>query len=309
MYYWLYIYWCIIKSSKFILEVIIIGEEIKLVAIDLGGTLLKDNNTISAEDIKAINYAKSKGIKIVLATARMYSSTKYISQVIGADFGIFSNGSYVMDIKNMLSLRKNPFDEKAILELIDFAKTNNLYIHINQEFEEGSDEKKYFTLKHMNLNKNYPNELKSNVFLVDDIRNYVKSHKDIIKLVIVSDEELDSISEKLKPILKSNGLYVTEFYKNLNEIAINQIINYIEIGTSKDTKYEGLKSLLHYLKYDSSSVLFIGDGINDIDMFESIDNSCCMSNGDNKVKKISKYITTKDNNHSGVADGIYHFVK
>ena len=288
---------------------IIIREKIKLIAIDLGGTLLKDNNTISAEDIKAIDYAKSKGIKIVLATARMYSSTKYISQVIGADFGIFINGSYVMAINNMISIRKQFLDEKSILELIDFAKANNLYIHINQEFEEGSDENKYFTLKHRSLNENYPKKLKSNIFLVNDIREYVKNHKNIIKLVIVSDKELDSILERIKPILKLNRLYVTEFYKNLNESAINQVINYIEIGTSKDTKFEGLKELLHYLEYDLSNVLFIGDGINDKDMFESVDNSCCMSNGNNKIKKLAKYITTKDNNHSGVADAIYHFVK
>lgn len=288
---------------------ITIKERIKLIAVDLGGTLLKDNNTISSEDIKAINYAKSKGIKIVLATARMYSSTKYISEVIGADFGIFSNGSYVMDIVKMASIRKKFLDRKAILELIDFAKNNNLYIHINQEFEEGSDEKKYFTLKHLSLNENYPDKLKSNIFLVDNIREYVKYHKDIIKLVIVSDKELDSILEKIEPILISNRLHITEFYKNLNERAINQIINYIEIGTSKDTKCVGLKSLLTYLDYDLSNVLFIGDGINDLDMFESVNNSCCMSNGDKKIKKLAKYITTKDNNHSGVAEAIYHFVK
>lgn len=286
-----------------------IAEKIKLIAIDLGGTLLNDNNTISEEDIKAINYAKSKGIKIALATARMYSSTKYISKVIGADFGIFSNGSYVLDINNMSGIKKTFLNKKTLLELINFAKENNLYIHINQEFEEGSDENDYFTLKHLSLNKNYPTELKSNVFLVDDIRDYVEKHENIIKLILVSDKELDSVLEKLKPILLSNKLYVTEFYKNLDEKAINKVINYLEIGISKDTKYDGLNSLLGYIKFDLSDVLFIGDGENDLDMFESVNNTCCMINGSVKVKKLAKYVTTKDNNNSGVADAIYHFVQ
>ncbi|MEG1287922.1 MAG: HAD-IIB family hydrolase [Bacilli bacterium] len=277
--------------------------------MDLGGTLLSDNNIISEEDIKAINYAKSKGIKIALATARMYSSTKYISSVIDADFGIFSNGSYVLDIKNMLGIKKSFLNEKSILELINFAKANDLYLHINQEFEEGSDENDYFTLKHLLLNENYPEELKSNVFLVDNIREYVKNHKNIIKLVLVSDKKLDSILKKIKPILLANKLYITEFYKNLNEKSINKIINYLEIGNSKDTKCNGLKSLLNYTNLNLSDVLFVGDGENDLDVFETIDNSCCMINGANKVKKLAKYITTRDNNNSGVADAIYRFVK
>lgn len=49
-------------------------SKISLIAIDIGGTLLSDDNTITLENIDAIKLAKSKNIKIALATAREFSS-------------------------------------------------------------------------------------------------------------------------------------------------------------------------------------------------------------------------------------------
>ena len=75
-------------------------NNIKLVAIDIGGTLITDDNRITQENIETLKKIKSLGIKISLVTARMYSSTKYISKVIDADFGVFGNGCNVMNLKD-----------------------------------------------------------------------------------------------------------------------------------------------------------------------------------------------------------------
>ena len=71
-----------------------------MIAIDIGGTLLTDNNEVNKETIEIIKNVKKAGIKIALITASMYSSTKYISNLIDADYGIFGNGGVVMDLKS-----------------------------------------------------------------------------------------------------------------------------------------------------------------------------------------------------------------
>ena len=43
---------------------------IKLIAIDLGGTLLNEEKQISDENKQALAKAKEKGVKIVLCTGR-----------------------------------------------------------------------------------------------------------------------------------------------------------------------------------------------------------------------------------------------
>lgn len=57
-------------------------NKISLVALDIGGTLLSDDNTIFKENLDAIQKLKNKGIKVVLSTTREYFSTKYISKQI-----------------------------------------------------------------------------------------------------------------------------------------------------------------------------------------------------------------------------------
>ena len=74
-------------------------SKIRLVLLDLGGTLLNDNNKISIKNRNMIHKIKKKfNVKIALATARMYSSTKYISKKIKADYAIFSNGSIIIKL-------------------------------------------------------------------------------------------------------------------------------------------------------------------------------------------------------------------
>ena len=50
------------------MEVVII-QKISLIGLDIGGTLLSDNNTISKENLESIERARNKAIKIALATA------------------------------------------------------------------------------------------------------------------------------------------------------------------------------------------------------------------------------------------------
>lgn len=284
-------------------------SKISLIAMDIGGTLLCDDNTITPENIEAIHYAKSKGIKIVLATAREYSSTQYISKVILADYGVFSNGSHLLDIMNLHTLKNSLIEKKAVFEILSYCKENDLYTHLNQEFCEVSDQMDYFALKHHLLNEGYPEGLKSSCYVVEDLVEYLKQDQTVTKIVIVSDNHLESHIENMQGIMQQNGLFLSEYNKDLNEHILNKKINYIELSAKQDTKATGLIELGNILGIPKEEILVFGDGDNDIEMISEFPNSVCMENGKVHIKKMAKYITTKSNNNSGVAEGIYEFVK
>ena len=284
-------------------------EKIELIAMDIGGTLLSDDNTISENNIKAINYAKSMGIKIALATAREYSSTKYISHNICCDYGVFSNGSHILDINNLKAIKSSLLSTQAVLELIQYCKKNNLYIHLNQEFCEVSDTLDYFALKHHMLNEQYPDELKSDCFVVPNLEEYIIAGQTATKVVIVSENPLDERIVQMEDILRKNGLFITEHYDNLNEVILNKIINYVEIGSTNDNKASGLETLVDTLGISKDTVMVIGDGKNDVEMLSAFKNSICMANGSPEIKKLASYVTTNDNNNSGVAEAIMRYVR
>lgn len=279
---------------------------IKLIAIDIGGTLLSDDNKISKRNIDAINRAQKHGIKIALITARMYSSTKYISKTIKSDYGIFGNGNVVMNLKNRKLIYKSYINKDMVQSLITFAKNNELYIHISRILWEVSDENKYFALKHNILNKNYPNNLKSNIIVVDNLYEYCKKHSDVVNSVFVSSKNMDSIIKKIKK--EFPNLFITEYNKNLYEHAINKTINYVEVSNNIRNKSDGLIELINHLKIASDEVLVIGDGINDIEMFNVFNNSGCASNSNEMVKKIAGYVSEYSNNQSAVSDIINYYL-
>lgn len=285
----------------------VIIQLISLIALDIGGTLLSDDNTISKENLESIRTAKNMGIKITLATAREYSSTKYISKLINCDYGVFSNGSHLLDLSKLNSLKSSLIQTKAVLEIYKYCKENNLYIHLNQEFCEVSDEMKYFNLKHHLLNETYPDDLKSSCYLIPNLKEYIKTNT-ITKIVIVSEQSLEEHISNLKQIFNKYNLFITEYSKNLDEKIIDKRINYIEIGSSNDTKASGLLQLGKILNIPPEQILVFGDGDNDIEMFTTFENSVCMANGTDKAKTLSKYVTRKNNNNSGVAEGIYYYV-
>lgn len=286
---------------------VIIIQKISLIALDIGGTLLSDDNTISKENLESIKIAKQNGIKIALATAREYSSTKYISKLINCDYGIFSNGSHLFDLINLKSLKSSLIQTQAVLEIYKYCKENDLYIHLNQETCEVSDEMKYFNLKHHLLNETYPDDLKSSCYLIQNLMEHIKNNI-ITKIVIVSEQNLAEHIVQLKQILDKYDLFITEYNTNLYETIIDKTINYIEIGSSSDTKASGLLQLGKILNIPSEQILIFGDGDNDIEMFTTFENSVCMANGTDKVKTLSRYVTTKNNNNSGVAEGINYYI-
>jgi len=104
-------------------------------------------------------------------------------------------------------------------------------------------------------------------------------------------------------------LYVTECNKNLYENAIDETINYIEIGIKNNDKSNGILRLIQNININSNDVLVIGDGNNDIEMFKKFKNSGCLANGTQEAKKFANYISKNDNNNSGLSEIINYYIK
>ncbi len=281
-------------------------RKIKLIALDIGKTLITDQNKITSKNIDSIRKARESGIKIALVTARMYSSTRYISNLIAADYGVFGNGSNIMELKTTHSYYSENIPIDLVLKLIEFANRNKLYIHLNGLTCEFSNENKYFALKHNLLNKNYPEHLKSNIIVTDDLCNYVKNNP-VIKAVFVSELDIEEYIIKIENEIK--GIYVNEYSKGLFEAAINKTINYIEVGVKKTTKADGLLHLIDVLNLSKEEVLIIGDGKNDIELFETFPYSGCVSNSILEIKNKSSYVSKFTNNESGVAEIIEYYMR
>ncbi len=81
--------------------------DIKLIAIDMDGTLLNDEQLISDENRKAIREAEDKGVYVVISTGRTLMTCRELAESLKlSSFLITANGSEIWDSNFNLVERK-----------------------------------------------------------------------------------------------------------------------------------------------------------------------------------------------------------
>lgn len=120
--------------------------------------------------------------------------------------------------------------------------------------------------------------------------------------VSVSDSDLEKM-KKFKEYLKNNfkDIKIENESKKLKNPELKPSKNYYcDITSKKVSKGNAVKSICEYLKINTNEIIAIGDGENDISMFEITPNSIAMENAVPLAKEKAKY-QTLSNNKNGVA--------
>lgn len=272
---------------------------IKLICIDMDGTLLDNNHNISKENKEALLEATKKGIVVAITTGRLFASAKYYSDLIGINAPIISsNGAYIKEKNSSKVIYESTFSLEECLEIYNITKEYKFNSYFNTYNT---------TISSSEIEKNHAysitNELVSEkdkiIFrITDDLTDVLKEYKnDILKFIAVDR------SEKYRnEIIEAKNKFI-----NLNKYeVVSSGLNNFEImkkGTSKGTAVSKLAEILGISK---DEVMCIGDSENDLSMIQYAGVSVAMCNGMDLLKKEAKYITDTNVN-SGVAKAIKKF--
>ena len=98
---------------------------------DLDGTFLRNDKSISKENIDTLHFLGEKGILRVIATGRNLKKTmEVISPEVPFDYIVFSSGAGVYDpIHNKLLYEQN-LKKEVVQQLVDFLIENDLNFHL-----------------------------------------------------------------------------------------------------------------------------------------------------------------------------------
>lgn len=266
---------------------------IKLIAIDLDGTLLNEEKQISPENKEALAKAKAQGVKIVLCTGRPLAAMAHYLQELGlveeGDYSITFNGGLVQkndtgeiiekkamavsDIQRLYTLAQElelPLDvlsDNVVLQLPSAPNKQSLYNVLN------------------NLLQFQPAELA-------DITDEFVLNKAVIAY---EQEELDA---KIKEIPSA-------YYDSYEIIKTRNVL--LEFMPKGVTKAYGISLLAKDLGLDPSEVMAIGDEENDLPMIEYAGLGVAMENAVPFVKEAADHVTASNIEH-GVAKAIQQFV-
>lgn len=265
---------------------------IKLIAIDLDGTLLHTDKTISAENLAAIDYARSKGIKVVICTGRPYLAMIDFVEQIGFD----EEDEYLI-VFNGGQVRKANTGEIIINDTVDtqdlkrwYKETERLSLPLNPIDNEWVYDPPYYPAEN---DSTYDTPAPRKTI---DFREFAEGHN-FNKFVICTTEEiLNAKQVSMDPELFTDYQVVLSHPHQL------------EVGKKDVNKGNALKQLGDILNIKLEEMMTIGDQNNDQTMIDMAGIGVAMGNAVEEIQQSADYVTDTNDN-DGVAKAIYHFIK
>lgn len=271
--------------------------DIKLIALDLDGTLLDSKKQLSDANRKVLSECIQNGIFIVPCTGRTADGIP--PEVMGIDgirYAIATNGAVIHDLeaKTVLDTRMLTWEKAMeLLELVDsYPVMYDPYIE-----GRGITEPRFF-------------ENLSHYCLTDTMQELVKRTRDLHPSI------MDYVKEARKPVEKINLFFPdmegraklrAELNKQDDILVTSSIPNNLEINALGASKGEALHRLADLLGIDRNQTMAIGDGENDFTMIRMAGVGVAMKNGSKELQAEADYVT-ETNDDDGVAAAIYRLV-
>jgi Cof subfamily protein (haloacid dehalogenase superfamily) len=259
----------------------------KLLALDLDGTLIGNNLTISPRTKYAISQLMARGVTVTIATGRMFQSTLPFAKELNISAPIICyQGAMVGNPVTGQILSHLPVPLPLAKQVIEAVRKEGL--HINAYL----DDELY--VDHINEEASlYSIISKVAAHPVGNLLTYLD--RDPTKLVVIGKHsQIDQITSKLGNKFGS-ALYVAKSYDRFCEVA------HPDCG-----KGRALEQLAAELGIDQSETIAIGDNPNDVDMLEWAGMGIAMTNGTDEAKKAADWITGSID-EDGVAQAIEKF--
>lgn len=287
---------------------------LKLLAIDLDGTLLNSYGDISNENKEAIKYALNKGVEVVLASGRDPLTMQKISKELEIkNYLIAGNGASVYDIKAQKNIYENFIDTNKALKIIKMCKENSIFFNLYTD-KGIITESLNFNVKVFNSENNHKaSEKQTNIEIVKDIYEYAQNNPlNILKIIICDDSKIifNNISQKLKQIKGIEVLDVAHMSRKIIRVGTEEVeieYYYTEVSSKDVDKWNAIEYLINTLQIKKEEVMAIGDNINDKKMVQNSAVGVAMGKSALAIENIGDFIT-EDNNLNGVEKAIYQYI-
>lgn len=262
---------------------------IKLVAIDLDDTLLKEDLTLSIRNKETLKKAHEKGIHIVLCSGRPHAGMVRYVEELGffnkEDYIISYNGALVNNFYNDILFRQ-VIGHEEISKLIDLSKKHKIDIQLYND----------------------------DTYIIGEETDYSRAYQELSGLAPIFMEDLKLVTESVKILfngpaderLENLRLDIIHTFGNKLNVFYSKP-NYIEVLNPLANKGLAVKYLTEYLNLRQDEVMAIGDSYNDLSMIEYAGVGVVVANGREDVKKAAQYVTAVSHEDDAVSEAICKF--
>lgn len=283
----------------------------KLVAIDMDGTLLNNDSIIHHENAKTIKKAQEKGVSVVIATGRSYSDAIKPLKDAGLTCPMICvNGANIYTEQGK-QIHSVPLSLEMVREITSF------FIKLDLYFEVYTDEAIYCPWNGRGKLEDRLNAYCNSRPDADRDKLWSAAQKQFQQAGIVPIHDFDSVFSKGN----------LTFYKILSftfdhdqmetlrtklsdqyDLSISASSQFnIEIMNKHASKGIALKKFAEIHQIPIHLTAAIGDSLNDLSMLHEVAISIAMDNADEEVKQLCE-LHTKSNEDNGVAHALKYLL-
>lgn len=264
----------------------------KLLAIDMDGTLLNSNRTISKVNKEAIKKAIEKGVRVVITSGRgLKGLDNFLNEVHlrgENQYLIANNGGTIYRTSDFECIAYKGLKGRDLVKAHALSKEFGLNMIAYTHEGAIAAEENEFT--------RFETEYVGNPVKIINFNSDVDDEDEITKILFSETEEL--LAKKMLEMPK-------EFYSEYNVVKTMPIV--LEVMNKDCDKGYGVKVLADKLGIKKEEIICIGDQANDIEMITYAGLGIAMGNAIEELKDIAQYITS-DNDNDGVAKAIEKFI-
>jgi Cof subfamily protein (haloacid dehalogenase superfamily) len=263
---------------------------IRLLALDLDGTLMDDDMVIKSERVKqTIAAAQERAVVVTLATGRMFDFTLPFAQELGITAPLICyQGGLIQAPHAESPIYRATMDPTLIRNALALKVQRGWHFVLYAGDDVFLDERQY-------PDQFYRDMLGERLVWVDDLLSVLEQHEPIKFLVFVEPDETESVLTELRQQF-AGQMELTRSHA--------KIVEGNPWGVSKG---DALRRLAGHLGIPQAEVMAIGDQENDMPMMAWAGFSVAMGNGSPAVKAAADWIApavTED----GAAVAIERFI-
>ena len=265
---------------------------IKLLAVDMDGTCLNRKSLMTEETKKALEAAVKSGITVVPTTGRCLFCLPH--QLAGRKdiyrYVISSNGARVTDCELDKSLLCSDIPKETALSFLEECAGSGAGIASHME--------------HVYLIQGRMLALMGRAFYGKDARG-VEPVKNMASYIRSRNKGVEEI--QLYFLAPGTRIRLEKILGNFPQLSFASTKIYMEIFSRNTSKGTALTALSGHLGIQKSEIACIGDGENDLSMFEASGLKFAMGNGVKKLKEKADYVLPS-NEENGVAAAIKNYI-
>lgn len=267
---------------------------IKLIALDLDGTIVNDKLEISQPTLAMLHRVRTENnVKVILATGRMFPSTIPFARTIGLSDPVISyQGAMIRDISSPLeNVLEHPILFHQAID-VEIARAIADVVHEHDYHTNLYVNDQLFTT-HLNPNSLYYQNISGVV--PQEARNLHHALTGPPSKIMIIDDRCEAIVEHLQSRFSAHVSICRSRH------------NYCEIVHHSVSKWLAIQQLIEQWGIKTHEVMAIGDQENDLSMIRGAGVGVAMGNAPQHVKAQANYVTDHVND-DGAAKAIEKFV-